>query len=218
MKKIAIVGSNNLSERLIYYFEEVGYGKVIGMFDDFESINTIKYDRPIIGKVEDIPGLFKKGAFDLISNTIGYNNRKFRKGIHEFLKDLQIPLATFVHPSSFVEKNAIIKEGVVVLTNCTIDINAQVNENVVLSSRCFVSHDVKIGSNTYCAPAVKLAGYSEVGECCFLGINTTVIDRVKIGDNVQTAAGSVIIKDVSSNVMVAGVPAIEKKKLSQDIF
>jgi len=134
------------------------------------------------------------------------------------LKDLQIPLATFVHPSSFVEKNAIIKEGAVVLTNCTIDINAQVDENVVLSSRCFVSHDVKIGPNTYCAPAVKLAGYREVGECCFLGINTTVIDRVKIGDNVQTAAGSVIIKDVSSNVMVAGVPAIEKKKLSQDIF
>jgi acetyltransferase-like isoleucine patch superfamily enzyme len=65
---------------------------------------------------------------------------------------------------------------------------------------------------------VKLAGYSEVGERCFLGISTTVIDGVKIGDNVQTGAGAVVTKDVRSGVLIAGVPAIIKKELlSNDV-
>jgi acetyltransferase-like isoleucine patch superfamily enzyme len=105
-----------------------------------------------------------------------------------------------------------------ILTHSTIDINAELQENVFLSPRCFVSHHVKIKRHTFCGASVKLAGYSEVGERCFLGINTTVIDGVKIGDNVQTAAGAVVTKDVRPDVLIAGVPAIIKKELlSNDV-
>jgi acetyltransferase-like isoleucine patch superfamily enzyme len=45
-----------------------------------------------------------------------------------------------------------------------------------------------------------------------LGINTTVIDGVKIGGNVQTAAGAVVTKDVRPDVLIGGVPAIIKKE------
>ena len=214
MKKIAIVGSTKMSDRLIHYFESTGFGKTIGMFDDFESKGVIKYDRPILGKIKDIPLLFKKEVFDSVAIAIGYNYRRFRKEVYEYLKMNQIPIATFVHPSSHVEKSAIIQEGSIVLVNCTIDIHAQLYENVLLSSRCFVSHDVKIHAHTYCGPAINLARNTEVGECFFLGINTTSIDAVKIGMNVQTAAGAVLTKNVPSHVLVAGVPAAVKRKLS----
>lgn len=213
MQRIVLVGSTVLSERLIYYFEETGFGKVTGMFDDFEPTKTIKYNKEIIGKIKDIPKLFKKNAFDSIAVAIGYHNRGFRKQVFNYLKDLEIPLVTFVHPSSYVEKNASIGKGTIVLSQCIIDIKAELEENVLLTTRCLVSHHVKIKQHTYCAPAVKLGGFSEVGERCFLGINTTLIDRVKIGDNVQTAAGAVIVKDVPSDVLVAGVPAEFKNKL-----
>jgi sugar O-acyltransferase (sialic acid O-acetyltransferase NeuD family) len=214
MKKLAMVGSSKLSDRLIYYFEDTGFAKVAGMFDDFETKGVIKYDKPILGKIEDIPALLKKGAFGLVAVAIGYKHRKFRKEVFEYLKNCQIPVATFVHPSSHVEKSAIIKDGSIILIDCTIDMNAEVSENVFLSSRCFVSHHVKVGPHTYCGPAVNLAGSTEVGECCFLGINTTSIDGIKIGMNVQTAAGSILTKDVPDHVLVAGVPAVVKKQLS----
>jgi len=214
MKNLALLGSSKLSDRLIYYFEDTGFAKVAGMFDDFETKGMIKYDKPILGKIEDIPALFKKGAFGSVAVAIGYKHRRFRKEVYEYLKRHQIPIATFVHPSSHVEKAAVIKEGSIVLINCTIDMNAEVHENVFLSSRCFVSHHVKVGSHTYCGPAVNLAGSTEVGECCFLGINTTSIDGIKIGMNVQTAAGSVLTKDVPDHVLMAGVPAVVKKGLS----
>jgi len=58
-----------------------------------------------------------------------------------------------------------------------------------------------------------LCGNTEVGECSFLGVGTTSVDSIRIGNNVQTAAGSVLTKDVPSDVLVAGVPAVVKKSL-----
>ena len=214
MQRIAMVGSGELSERLTYYFEDTGFGRVVGMFDDFESVGVIKNDRPILGKTGEIPAGLQKGGFDTVAIAVGYRHRRFRMEIYGALKRRGVPIATFVHPSSHVEKSALLREGSVVLVDCTIAMNARLGENVLLSSRCFVSHHVKIGPHTFRGPAVNLAGHTEVGECCFLGIGTTSIDGVRMGRNVQTAAGSVVTKDVADHVLVAGVPAIVKKSLT----
>jgi sugar O-acyltransferase (sialic acid O-acetyltransferase NeuD family) len=214
MQRVAMVGSGELSDRLVYYFEDAGFGRVVGMFDDFETVGAIKNDRPILGKIEEIPAALEKGAFDAVAIAIGYKHRRFRKEVYAILKSHGVPVVTFVHPSSYVDKSALIQEGSIVLVNCTVDMNARLGENVLLSSRGFVSHHVEIGSHTFCGPAVNLAGNTGIGECCFLGINTTLIDGVRIGTNVQTAAGSVVTKDVPDHVLVAGVPAVVKKTLS----
>ena len=150
MQKIAMVGSGELSDRLIYYFEDTGFGRVVGMFDDFETLGSIKNDRPILGKIEEIPAALRKGGFDAVAIAIGYKHRRFRKEVYAILKRHGVPVATFIHPSSYVEKSALIQEGSIVLVNCTVDMNARLGENVLLSSRCFVSHHVGIGSHTFC--------------------------------------------------------------------
>jgi len=216
MQRIAMVGSGELSDRLIYYFEDTGFGRVVGMFDDFEAVGEIKNDRPILGRAEEIPAAFRKGGFDAVAIAVGYKHRRFRKEVYAALKRQEIPIATFVHPSSHVEKSALLQEGSIVLVDCTIDMHARVGENAFLASRCFIAHHVEIGSHTYCGPAVNLAGNAEIGECCFLGINTTCVDGICVGRNVQTAAGSVVTKDVPDHSLIAGVPAVVKKTLSFD--
>ena len=211
MKKIAIVGSSLLAERLIHYFEGTNFGHVEGMFDDFEVRGRSKYGRPILGRTEDTLPLFKKNVFEAIAIGIGYQHRRFRKEMYEHLKEIGIPVVTYIHPSAYVDSSALIGEGSIVLVNCTIDMSSQVGENVLLSSRCFVSHHVNIGSHTFCGAAVNLAGRTTVGECCFLGISTTSISGITIGFNVQSAAGAVITKDTPDHVLVAGVPAGVKK-------
>lgn len=151
MQKIAIIGSTELAHQLIYYFESTAFGKVVGLFDDFESPGTVKHDRPILGKTCDIPALFKKGTFDTVAIGVGYKHRKFRKAVYEHLENNQVPIATFIHPNSYVEKSAIVREGCIVLVDCTVLMNAQLHENVYVAPRCFISHDVKIHAHTCCA-------------------------------------------------------------------
>lgn len=53
-----------------------------------------------------------------------------------------------------------------------------------------------------------------IGRNVWVGDNVVILGNVKIGDGVIVAAGSVVIKDVPSYSLVAGVPAIVKKTLA----
>ena len=54
-----------------------------------------------------------------------------------------------------------------------------------------------------------------IGEDCWLGGNVTVIPGVTIGNRCIVAAGSVVTRDVPDDCLVAGNPAVIKKKLNQ---
>lgn len=50
-----------------------------------------------------------------------------------------------------------------------------------------------------------------IGDNCYIGSGSTILGPVKIGNNVTIAAGSVVIKDIPDNAIVAGNPAVIKK-------
>ena len=52
-----------------------------------------------------------------------------------------------------------------------------------------------------------------IGEDCWLGGGVIVCPGVKIGDRVIVAAGSVVTRDIPSDVLIAGNPAVIKKHL-----
>ena len=53
-----------------------------------------------------------------------------------------------------------------------------------------------------------------IGDDVWVGANSTILPGVTIGDFSVVAAGSVVIKDIPSGVLVAGNPAIIKKRLT----
>lgn len=68
-----------------------------------------------------------------------------------------------------------------------------------------------IGNNFTCLQCTTLGATSKgrpvIGNNVTLGANVTIIGNVIIGDNVTIGAGSVVVKDIPSNVVVAGNPA-----------
>lgn len=215
MKTIALVGSEKLAFRLLAYVNESGFWTVSGMFDDYVPKGTLKYGYPILGKLDEIATAYKNGVFDEVLIAVGYNNFSFRKEIFKKMIKQDIPVATFIHPTANVSESATIGRGSVVLINCVVEMNTKIDPNVLLSSTSYVSHDVTIGAHSYCSAAMNIAGGSKIGECCFIGINSTIIDGITIGNDVFAAAGSVITKDVPSSVLVAGVPAQVKRTITK---
>ena len=49
-------------------------------------------------------------------------------------------------------------------------------------------------------------GPIKIGKNCFIGCRSVILPGVTIGDNVIIGAGSVVNKDIPSNVVAAGVP------------
>ena len=55
--------------------------------------------------------------------------------------------------------------------------------------------------------------------CAWTGLNSTLKDNIKIGNNVLVAAGAVVIHDVEDQDVVAGVPAKSiKDKVKSDLI
>lgn len=73
----------------------------------------------------------------------------------------------------------------------------------------FINHDAAaavIGNLPGEDPQTGLFGPITIGKNCFIGCRSTILANVHIGDNVIIGAGSVVNKDIPSNVVAAGVP------------
>ena len=110
---------------------------------------------------------------------------------------------------------------------CDYGFNIEVGDNFFANYGCIILdvNKVKIGKNCFLAPNVAIYtaphpvkseeryngveyGFPvTIGDNCWIGGGAIICPNVKIGDNVVVGAGSVVVKDVPSDVVVAGNPA-----------
>lgn len=81
---------------------------------------------------------------------------------------------------------------------------------------------VHIGEGTYVAFDAAILSHDMsrlihrdvyIGENCFIGARSIILPGVRIGDQVVVAAGAVVTKDIPSNCLVAGNPAVILKSI-----
>jgi virginiamycin A acetyltransferase len=103
------------------------------------------------------------------------------------------------------------------------------DKKLIIGKYCSISYGVKFvlddGYHTYNkisnypfrSNQVDNKGGIEIGNDVWIGLGATILNGVKIGDGVTVAAGSVVISDVPSYCVVAGVPAkIVKRKCTEE--
>ena len=83
---------------------------------------------------------------------------------------------------------------------------------VKLDNHVHIGHNCRIGENTVIAGQVGLSGSVEVGKNCTFAGHSGVVDHVKIGDQVTVMMKSAVSKDVPSQSVVSGQPAMEHRQ------
>ncbi|MGN0089882.1 MAG: acyltransferase [Alloprevotella sp.] len=112
----------------------------------------------------------------------------------------------------------------------------EIGENTWVGQRVLIvaSSNIKIGKNVDIAPnvyigngtheitigAVRIAEVEVskdicIGDGCWLCVNSVLLGGVSIGNKCVVAAGTVVTKSFSDQRLIVGVPAIEKKVLSE---
>ncbi|MCX7386119.1 MAG: NeuD/PglB/VioB family sugar acetyltransferase [Planctomycetales bacterium] len=212
--RVAIVGAGDLGRTLQRQLSDIPELQLVGFFDD-TCVGASVAEYPVLGTIDDSLQPRWRVSYDAMIMAIGYRHLKFRQQLFERLSLAGVKWATVVHPSAIVASNVELADGVFISAGCVLDVGVKVGVNSFLNIGCVVCHDCHIGAHTFLGPSVTIAGFVRVGERCFIGIGTTVIDNRTLGDDCQTAGGAVVIADVRSGTLVAGVPAIEKKMVQQ---
>ena len=164
--------------------------EIAGFINDYEE-EVCGY--PVIGKLSNISDLLKEreNYFMWAIHLVGRNllTRKM-------FREADIPsnrLATIIHKSAFIGKDAILEPGVFVMANSYIGPRAYVG-------RC------SVGS--------IMTGYSEMGLCSDLAVGSTLLAYKKVGDFAMLGANSLAVHDIPDYEIHVGSPAKFLKKMN----
>ena len=168
-----------------------------------------------------------RGELYLLSDeTLVYERLKAKSITYEFNN---------THPSETTKREAIIRKlfgntgknvWIEPTFQCDYGYNISVGDNFYANHNCVFLDcaPITIGDNVFIAPSVniytathpldaesrnKFLEYAKpvtIGNNVWIGGNATILPGVTIGDNVVIGAGSVVTKDIPSNVIAYGNP------------
>lgn len=198
-KRLGIYGCSGHGKVLADIAKAMGIMQVIWI-DDYPAIEDAIDFQSFIRMYHDVPV------------AVGIGDNVVRKRICNKLKESGIPIATLIHPSAIISDSANIGEGCVIMPLCAINVDAVIGKGTIVNTGAVIEHDCTIGAYSHISPNVSLAGNVKVGELSHLGIGSCCIQNRIIGAHVVVAAGSCVTSDIPDNVMIAGVPAVIKKR------
>ncbi len=114
-----------------------------------------------------------------------------------------------------------IGDDVSVWSNSVVDYGVTIGDGVKIHTNCYVAQHSDIGAGAFLAPGVSFAndlypGDEEsaalmrgpsIGAGVQLGVNVTVLPKVRIGEGTMVGAGSVVTRDLPAGVIAYGNPA-----------
>lgn len=186
MTRIAIIGAGDMGQQIAHMGAVNGYS-IAGFFDDYHNTGCVVAELPVLGSTDDI--ITKKDKFDGIVIGIGYKHFNVRKKLYEWLVAENIHMQTIIDKRAIVDETAEVGDGSIVMSNVILDKGVRIGANVFVNIGSTIAHDSFIGNHSFVAPRAAVAGFTRIGECNFLGINSTVIDNIATADNVFIGGG-----------------------------
>ncbi len=124
---------------------------------------------------------------------------------------------TKIGPFVEIQKNAVIGK------NCKISSHTFICEGVTIEDGVFIGHGVMFTNDRYPRSTGESGGLqteadwvvipTKVKKNASIGSNASILCGVTIGESSIVGAGSVVVKDIPENVIVAGNPAKVIRKL-----
>lgn len=187
--------------------------EVVGFINDYED-QIVGF--PVIGKTEDIKHLLDTTDyyFSWGIHLVGRNYKTV-----EMLREANIPddrLATIIHKSAFIGKNAIIEPGAFIMYNSYIGPGAHIGKCSLVMANCSIGHNIEMGPLCHCSVNSIMTGYSKLGMCSDLAVGATILAYKQVGAYSMVGAAALCTKDIPEGEIWVGTPAKFLKKMNRE--
>ncbi|AJC85174.1 UDP-N-acetylbacillosamine N-acetyltransferase [Campylobacter peloridis] len=191
----------------IYIYGSSGHGLVCA-----DIAKSIGYTNIIF--LDDHKGLKYHSNLEKHDMFIAIGANSIREKLFKKTKEDGFRLVNLIHKSAIISPSAFLdNEGILIMPNVVINAKASIAKGVILNTACVIEHECFVDAFSHISVGAKLTGNVKIGKRCFLGVNSSVIPCMSLSDDITLGAGSVVVKNLTSKGIYAGVPAKKIKEV-----
>jgi sugar O-acyltransferase (sialic acid O-acetyltransferase NeuD family) len=208
-ERLLLVGASGLAREVLAVVREWGSHEVIGFLDDdVERRGSVVDGLPVIGGVEEIKELGDVALVLCVGRGAG------RESLAARLTSLGVGddrYATVIHPSVAVPAGSRVGAGSVLLAGVVLTTAVVIGRHVVVMPHATLTHDDVVEDFATLCAGVALGGDVRVGRGAYLGMSSSVRERVVVGAGATLGMGGVLLADLPDGETWVGVPAAPRR-------
>lgn len=214
MKNIIVIGADVSGMNIFTVIQDTNRisskWKVVAYLDEYKKHDGTLFDIPIFNTFEDViskTGIIKEET--CVISAIGSSRNRLR--LMKQAKSEGFKLASIIHPSANISDYAKIEEGCIICQFASVHPFAHVKRMSYIHTAVVIGPKVTVGEAVTVNALCAISANSRIGDYCYVGVGTKIIQEINIGKNTTLGAGSVVIGDIPDNCLAVGVPAKVKK-------
>lgn len=196
MKNIVIVGTGSFARLMHQYLLECDEREVVAF-----SVNRtyIGDEREFCGKpviaLEELRDHYPPEEYEVLMG-VGYTKMNMvRKSLFEYCKEQGYTVASFVHPTVYLSKSAVLGEGNIILERSSLAPFTKIGDGNLIWDNVQLAHEDELGNYNTCSGGAAVAGNTKIGDNCYLGKCSVVFDNISVADFTLVGAGAFAKKD-----------------------
>lgn len=201
-----LFGAGTYGEVYLHYLRDTGVDVVGFLDDDPDKSGRRVAGVPVIGGVDDLPRLREAGVTAVYSPV---GDATLRTRVNRRARQLGLTTPNFVHRSVVIDSEIPVDAGILVLPGSLIMPFVAIEPDVMISIGVKVAHHSTLETGVFLAGGVSVGARMRLGHHVYVGANATLVSGKcgSIGAGATIGAGAVVVSDVPSDAVFAGVPA-----------
>jgi sugar O-acyltransferase (sialic acid O-acetyltransferase NeuD family) len=202
--KLGIYGSGGLGREI--YEIAIRRNLVSSSWDDIIFIDDINPEGEYFGTKRVNFETFKSFQ-DNYEFVIAVGEPSIREKLFNKLIENDCTLTILIDPTAVISSTAHINKGTIVCEFSTIHTGVVLGQNTLIQPFCDLGHDIKVGNHSVLSPHCAPGGNVIFGERVFIGMQSSILELLTIGNDAIVGMGSVVYRDVLAGTTVLGNPA-----------
>jgi sugar O-acyltransferase (sialic acid O-acetyltransferase NeuD family) len=201
---IIIFGTKDVASMAKFYFEKDTQHKAVAFTMDGNYIKESMCEGLPVIPFEEIQ---EQLSSDSHAMFVPVCDNKLREKKANEAKNKGYKLTSYIHSSAVCYAD--LGENCFVMENNTIQPYVKVGNNVIFWSGNHIGHHSTIMDNVFFTSHVVLAGHCVVEPYCYLGINSTIKDNLRLAEGTFVAMSACVTKNTEKYKLYKGIPAKE---------
>jgi len=203
--RLVILGAGSVGGFIVNNLElfQYDYSEIIFLDDDKSKIGATIWGVKVAGPISEINNLNPKS----VDVVLGIAFPKIKSLICKNFYFNEYHFPNFIAKNAWLSQNVKLGKGIIIYPGVSINYNSVIENFVIMNMNCALGHDCFVSEFSSLAPGVNFGGHTRIGKACDIGIGTSTIQGIKIGEYSVTGGMSMVIRDIPPESKVAGVPA-----------